>query len=174
MNRQSCRRLLSARAARPSAGVFGKRVIELGAGPGAVGLAAAALGASSVVLTDLKHLLPLISANVQRNRLGSVASVRPLDWHAPAGVAALRPPFDLVLASDVLYQRHALQPFVRTLRALCGPETQVLLSNEHRPALPFPRALFEDAGFLVAVLPWDSLHPDWRSPDIDVYSLRLA
>jgi predicted nicotinamide N-methyase len=40
-------------------------VIELGSGPGAVGLAAAALGAAAAVLTDLPHVLPLAAANIE-------------------------------------------------------------------------------------------------------------
>jgi predicted nicotinamide N-methyase len=44
------------------------RCLELGSGTGAVGLYAAGLGASMVVLTDgASELLPLIEHNVRRN-----------------------------------------------------------------------------------------------------------
>ena len=43
-------------------------MLELGAGTGACGLAAAALGARRVLLTDKPVLLPLLSANVAANR----------------------------------------------------------------------------------------------------------
>lgn len=44
----------------------GRRVLELGAGTGALGIAVAALG-GDVVLTDLPDVVPLTRQNVQLN-----------------------------------------------------------------------------------------------------------
>lgn len=47
--------------------VAGKRVLDLGAGTGVVGLAAAQCGAKDVVLTDRHALEHLVRSNVERN-----------------------------------------------------------------------------------------------------------
>lgn len=61
MNQSTCR----AAHAVGKCVVRGRAVLELGCGPGAVGLVAAALGAHSVALTDLPHVLVHTAENVQ-------------------------------------------------------------------------------------------------------------
>ena len=74
-----------------AAAARGGVVVDVGSGTGALGLAAAALGAASVFLTDLPHALPLIVANARRNiRSGLVPQhvdvhVQPLEWCARCG-----------------------------------------------------------------------------------------
>lgn len=108
----------------------------------------------------------------QANGLGSVAAAEELAWGTCA--AHLQPPFDVVLASDVLYLAESLPLFVQTLRQLCSADSRVLLCNEHRPALPFPWALFRGAGFDVRQVPLSEQHPEWRSEDIHLFDIRLA
>lgn len=64
------------------------QVLELGAGTGACGLAAAALGARRVLLTDKPVLLPLMRANVAANRFdsggGCVVECAELTWRSRA------------------------------------------------------------------------------------------
>merc|ERR1719261_2381890 len=67
--------------------VLGKRVLELGAGTGVAGLAAARQGAD-VVVTDLPEMMPLLSANIRANSLGARAQALPLQWGDPSGVDA--------------------------------------------------------------------------------------
>lgn len=151
--------------------------------------------------TDLPHVVPLVRSNIQvryvcvlvpphnesqacepqqllgihrplqANELTAVTAA-PLAWGE--SVAALHPPFDVVLASDVLYQAEALPLFVQSLRELSSPSTLTLLCNEHRPALPFPWQLFWDAGFVVHQVPTSEQHPDWSSDDILLFHIRVA
>lgn len=109
----------------------------------------------------------------QANSLGAAAATAPLCFEDAGGALRPPPPYELVLASDVVYQTEAVQPFVATLRALCGPATLVLASQEHREPVPFPEAALREAGFAVERLPPAELDPDWCSPDIGVYRLRL-
>lgn len=60
---------------------------------------------------------------MQANCLAATATATELAWGGPAD--HLQPPFDLVLASDVLYLADALPLFVATLAQLCGPGTEV-------------------------------------------------
>lgn len=57
-----------------------------------------------------------------------------LMWGEPldGGVEALGGPFDLVLASDVIYSEEQVEPLLTSLKALCGPHTLVLLAGELR------------------------------------------
>lgn len=55
-------------AAQPETRFLGSRCIELGSGPGLVGLLLARLGAH-VIITDKDVVLPLIEENVQLNGL---------------------------------------------------------------------------------------------------------
>lgn len=101
-------------------------VVELGAGAGAPGLAAAASGlAKAVLLTDVAEALRGLRANVTRNRLGGKVAVAELDWSrnsssseldvpssssssssSPPGLLFFGPgsqPPDLILSADVCY-----------------------------------------------------------------------
>lgn len=81
------------------------RVLELGSGTGLVGLAAAALWRTDVVLTDLPVIVPNLEDNARANQdvveaRGGHVSVEELDW---ADVAPRERAFDVVLAVDPLY-----------------------------------------------------------------------
>jgi predicted nicotinamide N-methyase len=109
-----------------------RRVVELGCGCGLVGLAAAALGAREVVLTD--QVLFVAKHNLRRNATGAGgaalrrrAKLSELRWGDAAGIARLRPPFDLVLGSDIMYYPAHYRALADTIGALSGARTEVLL-----------------------------------------------
>eukprot|EP00967_Tisochrysis_lutea_P045547 scaffold55293_cov32-Tisochrysis_lutea.AAC.1 len=82
--------------------VVGARVIELGCGVAAAGLACASLGAAQVTLTDNDEtVLALARKNVRLNGLERVAQVAKVDLNsAPIDFPHY---YDLVIASDLCY-----------------------------------------------------------------------
>jgi hypothetical protein len=107
-------------------------VVELGAGCGTVGLAAAALGAAVVVLTDKPACVPILLENIAANEdFGCNVRCLPLDWEslgtdADAVVEACggRAP-DLIIASDCLYSADLLDHFAATVARLARGITLV-------------------------------------------------
>ena len=95
----------------PHSFLRGKRVIELGSGTGIVGIIAARCSPSTLVLTDLPALLPLLAANVASNIPSTSVSTAihclPLTWSTTLTAAELTGelavPFDVMLLSDVVY-----------------------------------------------------------------------
>ena len=59
--------------------VEGKAVLELGAGTGLTGIAAAMLGASEVLLTDLPYVMENLRQNIASNSVSN-AEAAELDW----------------------------------------------------------------------------------------------
>ena len=111
--------------------VQGRRVVELGAGQGLAGVVAGLLGAQSVTLTDLPYALAGCRSTVELNRpalADQAIEVETLDWfHPPSS-----PPWEVVLAADVVWLVELVEPFVRALAALCPPATLVVLSYQRR------------------------------------------
>ncbi|XP_053546501.1 EEF1A lysine methyltransferase 3-like [Bombina bombina] len=108
----------------------GKKVLELGAGTGIVGILASLLG-GQVTLTDLPHALPQINKNVSANiPLRNAPNVCALSW----GVDQEQFPqdYDFILGADIVYLKATYPLLIQTLQFLCGPHTTVLLSSKMR------------------------------------------
>jgi predicted nicotinamide N-methyase len=97
-----------------------KDVVELGAGVGLAGLAAAErLGAKSVTLTDTSaKVLENLQINVQTSKLAKVkASVVCLDWHDEVAARAIGD-HQFIIAADCVYDPNDVPAFVQTLEIL--------------------------------------------------------
>lgn len=146
--------LALARAVRPMA-LEGARVLELGCGLGLPSVAAALAG-GRVLATDWSpEAVRFAALNAERNRVELETAV--CSWSDPAELLS-RAPWDLVLASDVLYERRNGGLLLELLPRLVG-DGDVLLADPGRP---------HAAGFLEAAA------RDWRveSPAERVWRLR--
>ncbi|WP_309709757.1 methyltransferase domain-containing protein [Armatimonas sp.] len=119
---------LALRLADDPALVQGKRILEIGAGVGYVGLVAAHLGAAQVVQTDYHDdCLALCRENATRNQIANL-TVQKGDWRSWPKMLT---DFDLVIGADVLYER-LLHPTLTDLLPTLGKE--ILLADPLRPA----------------------------------------
>ena len=96
--------------ARPGLAAAGGRCVELGSGLGLAGLVAAASLGLHATLTDRAEVLPLMKRSISANadamdRAGreGTAAAAVLPWGCATSADRLQPPFDLVLAADVVY-----------------------------------------------------------------------
>lgn len=105
----------------------GKRVLDLAAGSGLVGLAAVQAGAASVLAADIDPLSgEAVAANAAANRVE-------LGWTGLDLLDGPVPDIDVVLAGDVLYEPLMAARVLGWLRAFNGP---VLLGDPGRDYLP--------------------------------------
>lgn len=131
------------------------RAIELGSGIGLTALALSSLG-WDVLATDVRVVLDtVLNENIANNSHLGLIETRELDWTVhpekwawddPLSITSpvqnssedlLRPPFDLIVSADTVYDRSLVTPLLRTVHALSeGRRPWVLLCIERRdPAL---------------------------------------
>lgn len=164
-------RLLARYLSRYPEAVRGKRVVDVCAGCGAAGLAAASLGAASVSLLDAAARLPHLEKRAAAYRTGAArarthVAAEALDWAALPELRA-----DVVLVANGVGEPQIFQPLAAALAALLGRGAVGLLAYEQRTVdcEPFFSRLHSaktDARLVAS----ESL-PD-RGPTLFLYELR--
>ncbi len=151
-----------------------RRILELGAGTGIVGLTAAGFGESTtVVLTDQSHMIPLLEENIRLNDLQHKARAVQLEWGTDSRevvpmvsetAASSMPLFDIVCGSDILYSPDNFSLLLETLCQVCTPAvTEVVLA--------YPRRFTEDI-FCEAAVEWFEVSPEEEIED-NIFLTRL-
>ncbi|KAK4393678.1 protein N-lysine methyltransferase METTL21A [Sesamum angolense] len=140
------------------------RLLELGSGTGAVGIAAAALLGASVTITDLPHVLPNLQFNIAANAKilelhGGAVDAAALQWGQTADMEAIGREYDVILGSDLVYHENLYDPLLETLRfLLLGREQKVVFLMSHLKRWKKESAFFKKANkfFDVEVIHTDS------------------
>ena len=109
----------------------GARVLELGCGLGLPSLAAAAAGGRVLATDWAPDAMALLERNAARN--GLTIEVQTVSWAAPEAIVA-RAPWDLVIASDVLYEPRNGEALLPLLPRLVDARGQIWLADPGRPA----------------------------------------
>ncbi len=102
-----------------------KRILEIGAGMGIIGLFLGAFGYKVTVTDYEEDALELLRMNVEENRLNNV-SVRKLDWNNPD----LTGKYDIICGSELIYNETSIEPIINLFRKYLRPEGTVFLGHD--------------------------------------------
>lgn len=165
------------------------KVLELGAGTGVAGIAAALLmrassrddsAHGSVLLTDVAAAVPGLAYSVALNageppdlpaRAGALDWTRCEDDLKLLGEDA---PFDVVIAADVVWVTHLIPPLVRTLARVTGEGSVVVFGYQSRSSAA-DHELFAALRrvFVVEQVNNQDMHPVFRAPGtVEIYLMR--
>jgi hypothetical protein len=164
--------------------VRGKRVVEIGCGCGLVGIVAGALGAKSVLLTDLDIQLPVIQRNISLNQGlfdGSGSEVTAACFRFGSSVDALIDTdcmtIDIILGADIGYGIELYRPIVSSLESIVAGRccSMILLAEEIRwkDIYNWYRECLESSFADVQLVA--SLHPNaMRTTKVDILCIDLT
>ncbi|XP_031255377.1 putative methyltransferase-like protein 21E pseudogene [Pistacia vera] len=152
-----------------------RRAVELGAGCGAAGMAFYLLGLTDIILTDISPVMPALKRNLKRNKpvLNKALKTSVFYWNNQDQIKALNPPFDVVIAADVVYIEESVGQLVRAMEALVADDGVVLLGYQLRS--PEAHKLFWEMSekvFEIEKVPHEDLHPDYGYEETDVYIFK--
>ena len=139
--------------------VKGMKVLELGCGTAATGIALK-LGGADVVCTDYDPLaLTVARYNAGLNGCSSL-SIRFLDWYKPD----LAGSFDLVVGSEVVYFEKNFSPLLSVLKRYTATDGRIVLSDQLRPQMESFVKLCAAEGFACHQLNQMVYLPDQNQP----------
>ena len=157
-----------------------KNVLELGAGTGLAGIAAASLGAKTTVLTDLAYTTENLLQNVILNshsergviQGGADVAVMELDW-TRRETYLLDTEWDVIVAADVVWLAHLVPPLLQAIEAHTSENTELIISHQMR-STACDTLLFDglEKIFTCEQIAVDAHHHEYRSPKINIYRCK--
>eukprot|EP00252_Welwitschia_mirabilis_P022108 TRINITY_DN5882_c0_g2_i3.p1 TRINITY_DN5882_c0_g2~~TRINITY_DN5882_c0_g2_i3.p1 ORF type:complete len:148 (+),score=16.18 TRINITY_DN5882_c0_g2_i3:347-790(+) len=136
-----------------------------------------------MILTDIAAVMPALKRNVKRNTAATSlgkphtgagkVKVSQLIWSNGKQIEVLKPPFDFIVATDVVYLEDSVDPLLETMNVLSGPNSVILLGYQIRS--PEAHKLFWEKlpnYFVAERVPHEDLHPDYAYEETDVYIMR--
>ena len=122
--------------------ISGKRIIELGCGLGLPSITAAKLGADVTSSDFHPDCRPFLMRNAANNDVK--LRFRRLDWRKiPDDIGT----FDIVMASDVLYDSKHIPYLVSAAAKLCGEKGVILVADPGRSGLQHAADIFAENGW---------------------------
>ncbi|HXG72113.1 MAG TPA: methyltransferase domain-containing protein [Gemmatimonadaceae bacterium] len=148
----------------------GGTAIELGCGVGLSTLAAIKAGYNVLATDYYDDAVDVTRANVFRN-FGSRACARLVDWrHLPSDLGR----FDLVFASDVLYEKEYAALLPGLLKQLMSEAGFVLIADPGRVAAPLFVESCETGGLAIVARETRPFAAGKIRQSIDIYEIRQA
>ncbi|KAL3279541.1 hypothetical protein HHI36_017048 [Cryptolaemus montrouzieri] len=153
------------------------KIVELGAGLGCVGITASCLGAT-VVSTDLPDCIPFLELNINKNRnvwsKHGKLTTKSLIWGRDEELEFVP---DMILLADCVYYEESINPLIKTLVNLAGPETEVILCQEMRESVKQQKCwrIFMDhleEHFKIEHINLSEQHDEFCSSDIIILRLK--
>ncbi|KAI3847168.1 hypothetical protein MKW92_011461 [Papaver armeniacum] len=153
----------------------GKKAIELGCGCGPAGMGLFLLGLENIILTDITPVMPALKRNLKRNKpvLGKNLKISQLYWNNLNQIKTLNPPFDFVIAADVVYIEESVRHLVSAMESLVSDTGFILLGYQIRS--PEAHKLFWELCenvFVIEKVPHEDLHPEYAYEEADVYVMK--
>jgi len=108
-----------------------KRFIELGSGVGLLGISVASMG-SHIILTEQKKMIQILQANIRKNIQSEIHKVETKELNWGTDISSLKPPFDVIIGSDLCYESDHILELIQSLKDLSNENTLIFLGHEER------------------------------------------
>ncbi len=144
----------------------GQHILEIGCGFGLAGIVACKAG-SKVVFTDFEHdALQFALHNSQQNGIDFAVFVQ-MDWNAPC----FQSKFDVILASDVIYEEQNWQPILGLLQNLLTTDGIAIFSEPNRKNADGFLKCIRENGFTFEKSTC-SISLDQKTTEINIYTIK--